>query len=898
MPLRPRPSRYAALGWLLLSVVIVSGVGAWVWRDYHDTLAQAAIQQANVARLLESHTSHVISHADSILDRVSDEVSDHDILAKGADQRWPIFVEMAKRLPVSGRLWLYRADGAAVMASHMRHSTSNASDREYFTAQKEPGVGLFIGETVIGKTTGKKVFNLSRRISAPDGSFAGVAMAAIDIDIFIQVISDLKLGETAAYTLIRGDGAVIMRHPEAGATGKRFNLKVLDDMKKQPAGLITAVSAIDGITRQVAYRKHATLPLAIAVSISRDEILAPWRQRAMALGGGLALLFLVAGLLRRIATRAAQREWNAVTRMQTVLDTVVEGICGIDAQGRISFINPAGAQLLGYSPGELMGKNLHDTAHHSLADGSAYPAGNCPIMMLLEQGGEKFGTDHFWKKDGQGFATEYSATRVEDIDGQPGVVLAFRDVSAVMATRTALREQKEFVTSILDSLSEHVAVIDANGVITAVNAAWREFAEANGAAGMAQVSVGANYLETCALASRMPYGDEATEVLAGIQAVLTGELREFTLEYPCHSPGEHRWFVLHGLPLQGERPGAVLIHQNVTERHQAEAQLRANEEYFRMLAENMVDIVWKADKEMRFTYINYADRRLRGFDRDEVIGHLITETLTPEGQAILMEVLAQRRQLEASGHQGQPLRFEIPQRCKGGGEVWTEIMSMPTYDADGQISGFQGIGRDVSARRHDEAQRIEEQRQLEARLAEAATQQLDLQEQANRDPLTGVNNRRYLSETLPRELSRARREGDPVAVIMLDLDHFKQVNDTYGHAAGDEVLKALAALLKRGARDSDVICRYGGEEFVLIMPGMTTEHARQRIELWRTELAGMLVRHGAADIRVTLSAGVAGFPAHGEDMDTLLTRADEMLYRSKSEGRNRVSVYDDTSRSP
>lgn len=881
---------YSPFRSILAGLVIVAGAILWLRHDYHDTLDRMAIQQANVARLLETHTTYVIENVDSILDRVGDEVRDHDVLGKEAEQRWPIFSEMAKRLPVSGRLWLYRADGSAVMASHLRQSTNNATDREYFTAQKAPGTGLFIGETVIGKTTGRKVFNLSRRLETPDGSFAGVAMAAIDIDVFIREVSDLNLGSSASYTLARSDGAIIMRHPDAGATGKRFNLTVLDEATKAATGVITVISKIDQIERQMAFRKHATLPLITVVTVAREEILAPWRQRALLLGVSLIILFSAAAVLIRISNRAAWREQRAIARMQTVLDTVAEGICGLNANGRIVFINPAGAKLLGYSPKELIGKDLHATTHHSLPDGTTCPESACAIHKLLHAGGELHKTDYFWNRNGQGFPTDVAATRVEDLDGGQGVVLAFRDISEVMNVQNALLEQKEFVTSILDSLTEHVAVIDGTGVITAVNAAWREFAVANGATEMAQVSIGANYLDVCDAAKSTANGEDARNVLASIKAVLAGEIKDFTIEYACHSPDRARWFVLHGLQLQGTQRGAVLIHQNVTDRHQAEALLRANEEYFRMLAENMVDVVWKADKDMRFTYVNYADRRLRGFDRDEVIGSTIMDTLTPEGREILSMVSEQRRDLESSGSRGQALRFDIPQRCKDGGEVWMEIVSLPTYDGDGKINGFQGVGRDVSARRREEAQRIEEQRQLEICLEEAATQRGALEELANRDPLTGMNNRRYLSETLPRELSRAQREEEPVAVIMIDLDHFKQINDTHGHAAGDEVLKELASLLKRGTRDSDMICRYGGEEFVVIMPGMTLEHAWQRAESWRTELAAMRIQVGTTDIRVTFSAGLAVFPQHGEDMAALLASADKMLYRAKHDGRNRISV--------
>lgn len=165
-----------------------------------------------------------------------------------------------------------------------------------------------------------------------------------------------------------------------------------------------------------------------------------------------------------------------------------------------------------------------------------------------------------------------------------------------------------------------------------------------------------------------------------------------------------------------------------------------------------------------------------------------------------------------------------------------------------------------------------------------------LQELAMHDPLTGLYNRRFLDAVMTRELARSQREGKPLAVIMLDLDYFKKVNDEFSHAAGDEVLKALARLLTQDARESDLICRYGGEEFVAVMPDMATTQALERVESWRKQLEATRVVHNDFKISVTMSAGIAVFPEHGKNPDLLLTRADEMLYQSKREGRNRVSV--------
>lgn len=310
-----------------------------------------------------------------------------------------------------------------------------------------------------------------------------------------------------------------------------------------------------------------------------------------------------------------------------------------------------------------------------------------------------------------------------------------------------------------------------------------------------------------------------------------------------------------------------------------------------MLAENMADIVWRVDAQMHFTYVNAADQRTRGFLPQEVIGTHVRDNLTPQGQGMLEDMFREGREIEASNLRGIPLKYELPMRHKDAGEIWIEMSSVPIYASDGTIKGYQGVGRDVSGRRQYENHLLQSHQKLENQLTEAVEEKSVLQEMVIRDGLTSLYNRRYLDTTLPRELAHAEREGKPLAIIMLDLDHFKKINDQYGHAAGDTVLVALAELLKKGARDSDFIYRYGGEEFVAIMPNMSADQALERVESWRMRLKRMRVTAGEFQISVTLSAGIAVFPEHGRTANVLLTRADEMLYQSKAAGRNRISVY-------
>ena len=172
----------------------------------------------------------------------------------------------------------------------------------------------------------------------------------------------------------------------------------------------------------------------------------------------------------------------------------------------------------------------------------------------------------------------------------------------------------------------------------------------------------------------------------------------------------------------------------------------------------------------------------------------------------------------------------------------------------------------------------------------------ELREQAVRDSLTGLFNRRYLQETLEREIARARRDDSPVSIIAMDVDFFKQINDTYGHRAGDLWLHALGNLLRKVVRQEDIACRSGGEEFVIVMPSASLEIAHQRAELIRSSVEALHVFDGNRDLHTNISMGVASFPQHGSNSDELLIRADRALYRAKDNGRNQVIVYEESIR--
>jgi len=213
--------------------------------------------------------------------------------------------------------------------------------------------------------------------------------------------------------------------------------------------------------------------------------------------------------------------------------------------------------------------------------------------------------------------------------------------------------------------------------------------------------------------------------------------------------------------------------------------------------------------------------------------------------------------------------------------------------AHGEIMGL------LHVRYGDEA---EGARNILAQSALAAAEQLSLilanlrlretlKNQSIRDPQTGLFNRRYMEDSLIRELSRAERTGKTVVVAMVDIDHFKKLNDTYGHTAADAVLREWSEILKAKFRGSDIVCRYGGEEFVIILPDISGDDARQRLEQLRSDLARMVVREEGHLIQsVTVSIGVAYYPVHGRNSQSLLQAADHAMYRAKEMGRDRIEV--------
>ena len=296
------------------------------------------------------------------------------------------------------------------------------------------------------------------------------------------------------------------------------------------------------------------------------------------------------------------------------------------------------------------------------------------------------------------------------------------------------------------------------------------------------------------------------------------------------------------------------------------------------IIESMSDGILVLDAQNRIVDINPAMEMLLNRKPTSLLGKSASETLE-----IWMD---EDGSLFHSGEAHTELKIpDAPSR-------YLDLRVTPLYDSHQHLTGRLMVFRDITERKQVEKELRYANDRLQSQLIEIGTLQSKLRSQAVHDPLTNVFNRRYLDETLDRELARASREDYPVCVIMLDIDHFKKVNDSYGHEAGDIVLKALARTLVTHNRRGDFVCRFGGEEFVVVMPNILMESAYQRAKELRAELNSLRVPYGPFNLTITISMGIASYPANGADRESVLRAADRAMYAAKQAGRDHILTYD------
>ncbi len=316
---------------------------------------------------------------------------------------------------------------------------------------------------------------------------------------------------------------------------------------------------------------------------------------------------------------------------------------------------------------------------------------------------------------------------------------------------------------------------------------------------------------------------------------------------------------------QGEIIGLFGIARDISRQKQIEIALKESNDKFRALTETTQDFIWEVTAEGVYTYCSPQVKDILGYEPEECLGKTPFDFMPEQELKRVGRIFADLVKYNRA--------IKLLENCnitKNGRKVILETSGQPFFDARGKLLGYRGIDRDITQRKQDE---------------------LELKYIATHDALTGLYNRQVLEKQLNKDINRARRYKRPLSVFMLDIDHFKSINDTYGHQVGDLVLGHFAELLTASIRKTDYAARYGGEEFVIVLP--------ETVPVKAEEMAERLVRNIAdhafviaknKQLKITASLGIANFPEHGQFCQDLIHVADKAMYSAKHAGRNQVAI--------
>ena len=598
------------------------------------------------------------------------------------------------------------------------------------------------------------------------------------------------------------------------------------------------------------------LAIAVALVIAVFTIRDTAREIAARTDAEKEVNKLNASLEERVTQRTSElSEANKILILQTAaLEAAANAIVITDYEGKIVSVNRAFTAMTGYSKEEVLGNNPR-----LLKSGKQPQSYYADLWSTISSGKVWHGELVNRRKDGTTYTEEMTITPVtQDLGSTTDTyfIAIKQDVSERKRAEDGQRVEHDLLRALIDNMPDYIYVKDAGSRFVVANRALAKL-------------VGAKNPEDLLGKSDVDYFPKelAASFLFDEQAILqSGQQLSNEEEKSADAKGNAKWTSTLKVPLrnrQGEVVGIIGIGRDITKRKQAEQALRTSEKRYRLLFERNMAAVFHTTLEGRVLECNHAAARIFGFDSlEEVLALPVTSLYhTASDREAFLRKLQSEKSLT---------NHEMKFRRKNGDSVCVMVNASLVDDDSGIASIVEGTFIDITERK----------------VAEERVQFL-----AYYDALTGLPNRALLQDRLSKALASARRRKEKVAILFLDLDRFKDINDSLGHSLGDLLLQNVAERLKRCAREQDTVARLGGDEFLIVLTNVKEiADASVAAERFMHAMTAEFVVQGHS-LSINCSVGISMFPEHGTDSEILIKNADAAMYRAKESGRNNFRFF-------
>ena len=739
------------------------------------------------------------------------------------------------------------------------------SDREHFRAVRDDaGRGidrLFNSKPLKGRVSGRWSIQFARPMLAT-GEFAGVLVVSIDPGYFARFYEAVNLGEGSVVSMVRASGDVLTRAPDMEfALGQQLTgTPYLADGAPE-RGVFSRTAQLDGKLRIYGYHRLPAYGVILVVGLEKAAALADMvrRQRLELIAGLLVTALLLAMMLVVARAQATERRWRgslarSESRLRRVQEVMPTGIVVLDRQGEIIECNPAAERILGVSREKLLSRSIALGDWHAVRpDERLLRPDEFPGSIVLREGRAVLDVE-MGLRPADGAMLWLSVSALPTGEEERPVLVVFSDITDRKRDQQKIADSEKRFRALFDAFTEIVFVVDTSGRFAMVHVP--RALEAHSAA---MSWVGRNFGEVLPPAAAA----ELSATLAGVMADGAPRTSDVSLELA----GSERHYRVSVSLLQADASwpeGFVMVLHDVTsERAVAEAQ-RVAATTFESQEGMMI-----TDAKGIILRVNRAFTDLTGYVAEEVVGR--SPSILKSGRQGAEFYRQMWSSLAGTGYwQG-----EVWNRRKGG-EVYPEWLTISAVcDDEGRTTHYVGAFSDIT-----------ERKEAEERIRHLAFY----------DPLSTLPNRRLLLDRLHQALAAGQRSLSCGALLYLDLDHFKLLNDTRGHDAGDELLVMMAERLKASVREQDTVARLGGDEFVVMLENLDAD------ESVAAHLAGSVAEKiraalerpfqlAGGDYVLTPSIGVSLFRGREHDAQTLMKQADLALYEAKDQGRNTVRFF-------